>query len=255
MRPAFIKVVKLMAETGEWRNLPGFLEGLKTAGRRIKVGQMGMMVRKACEGGGASVVIDCLRRVERTGLGLWELEIARECMLGAVVRCVQSGWTAEGVERGAKFADQVWELMADPRHTERMARDTDPKRRPEILGVLLLMHSCRVLLAGEAEHERDHVKKYTELMLKQWDNKDLNFEDGDWHEANHTMQAWAPVWRGMIMAKKVLGSSAPPELEAKLSNELEPLMQRCQAILSAHSPEGGTRRGLKIYEELSQVSV
>jgi len=246
-----------MAETGDWRNLAGFLEGLRGARRGVKGWQMEKMVRRACGGGRLGVVNDCLRRVQKTGMGLWDLRVSREVMWGALGKCGLEGWSREGVERATRFADNVWELMADPRHTWRMAGVTDPKRRPEILGILVLLHACRVALFGEGKDEVAAVERHTQSMLKFWDSQELDFAEGDWNDANYKLLMWAPVWRGMTVAQKVLGPSSPlgKELERKLCEELGPLMERGQAVLSANLPEEGTRRGLKVQTELSQLSV
>ena len=189
-------------------------------------------------------------------MGLCDLRVARECMWVAVRKCVLSGWEKEGVERASRFADGVWELMADPRHTGHMTALTDPKRRADVVGMLVLLHASRVELFGEGERARAAVEKYTQMMLKLWDSAELDFQESDWNDANYKMLMWAPVWRGTIMAQKVLGGSSPmgKQLDTKLSKELEPLMQRCQAALLAHPPANGVRRGLKMYEDLVQVS-
>ena len=264
-RSSFAKVVQLMGETGDWKNLPAWLEGLKIAKRSVKGDQMEKMVRRACEGGRLGVINECLRRVERTGLGLWDVRVSRECMWGAIENCVQSGWSEEGVHRAVRYVDNVWELMVDPKHAEDMTSDMDPKKRPEILGIMVLMHACKVAMSGDAKDEDGTVAKFTELMLGKWNNTELklqeqNSDDVDlqalmWN-INYKMLLWAPVWRAATVAQKVLGpSKLGEELGMKMSNELEPFLQKGQAILSARALEGGKRRGLKMYDDLSQVLV
>ena len=254
-----------MSDIGDWKNFPAWLEGLKTAKRSVKGDQMEKMVRKACESGRVGVVNECLRRVERTGLGLWDLRVSRECMWGVVATCVQSGWSEEGVHRAARYAENVWELMADPRHAEKMTIETDPKRRPEILGILVLVHACKIAMFEDATDKDGTVRKFTELMLGHWKNTELKSDEKAsididvqtlmW-DINYKMLLWAPVWRAAIVAQKVLGpSKLGKELGMKLSQELEPFLQNGRSILSARPPAGGKRRGLKMFEELSQFSL
>jgi len=246
-----------MAETGDWRNLPGWLEGLKTARRSIKGWQMEKMVRRAVEGGRMGVVHECLRRVEGTGLGLWDLRVAREVVWGAVAKARQSGWSQEGVERGVKFAEDVWDLMFDPRHAGKMVGREDAKKRLEIIGVMVQMHAAKAVLFGEGMDEGGKVERYTELMLGRWDKTELEVDEEDWNDANYKLLMWAPVWHGMTLAQKVLDPSKPLAkiLRIKLTQDLQPQIVRAQAVLSAHAPEEGKRRGLKMYEELIQISV
>jgi len=151
----------------------------------------------------------------------------------------------------------VWELMFDPRHGEKMVGREDAKKRPEVIGVLVQMHAAKAVLFGEGKDEGGKVERYTGLMLARWENAELELDEEDWNDANYKLLMWAPVWHGMTLAQKVLDPSTPlaKNLRKKLTRDVEPLVQRASAVLSAHAPEEGKRRGLKIYEELSQVSV
>ena len=254
-RPAIKKVVDLMTETKDWRNLPGFLDGLMTARRSVKGFQLEKMVRKANECGKMGVVLECLKRVEDTGMGLWELRVAREVMWGATAKAMQADWSEDGVEKGVKFAELIWEMMLDPRHREKMHGDQDAKKRPEVIGVLVQMHAARALVENIGD-DVGLVEKYVKMMLQVWGNTETTFEEGDWDDANYKLTMWAPVWHGMAMAQKVLGAKTPigKELGTKLE-ELESLIGRAQPLVRDNSTEEGPRRGLKLYESLSQVSL
>ena len=254
-RPAIKKVVDLMTETKDWRNLPGFLEGLMTARRRVKGFQLEKMARKANECGKMGVVLECLKRVEDTGMGLWELRVAREVMWGATTRAMQADWSEEGVEKGTKYAEMIWEMMLDPRHREKMHGDQDAKKRPEVIGVLVEMHAARALIENIGD-DGGMVEKYVKMMLQVWGNTEKTFEEGDWDDANYKLTIWLPVWHGMTMAQKVLGAKTPigEELGAKLK-ELDSLIALARPLLLENPGQEGLRRGLKLYESLSQVSL
>lgn len=258
-RSSFARVVQLMGESGDWGNMAGFLEGLKVARRKLAGWQVEKMVRRANEGGKMGVVHDILRRVEKTGVGLWDVKVCREVMRGAIWKGVQSGWSEEGIERGVKYAENIWELMWDPRHVEEQEKaGMDPKARPEIVGVMVLMHAIKAVKLGGGKDERGLVEKYAEVMLKRWENSrgEMLVDEQDWSDANYKLLTWAPVWHGMRMARQVVGAGTPlgERIGEKLSQDLEPLMQISQAVLLAHAPEEGTRRGLKMYEDILQVS-
>lgn len=254
-RASFAKALDLMTETGDFKNLPGFLEGLKTARRSIKGYQLEKAVRRANESARQSIINDCLRRTEKTGLSLGDLRVAREVMWGATLRAMQKEWSQEGIEKGAKYADNLWELMHDSRHDEKMHGLKDAKRRPEVLGVLVQMSAARAKMGGDT----GVVERYASLMLKNWENgrAELNLEKGDWNDANYKLLMWAPVWHGIALAREVIGAQSllGKRLGEKMSHDLEPLVKRCQDILSANAPPEGKRRGLNMYEKLSQVSL
>lgn len=259
-RSSFAAVVRMMSESGEWGNMAGFLEGLKVARRKVAGWQVEKMVRRANEGGKQGVVMDILRRVERTGVGLCDVEVCREVMRGAVLKATRSGWSEEGIRKGVKHAENIWELMWDSRHVEEQKKaGMDPRRRPEIVGVMVLMHAVKAVKLGGGKDEGGLVEKYAEIMLKRWEKsrEDMMIDnEEDWSDANYKLYIWAPVWHGMKMARQVVGAGSPlgKRLGEKLIQDMEPLVEKSRAIVLEHTPEEDTRRGLKMYEDVVQAS-
>ena len=135
----------------------------------------------------------------------------------------------------------------------------DPRRRPEIVGVMVLMHAVKAVKLGGGKDEGGLVEKYAEIMLKRWENsrEDMVIDDKeDWSDANYKLYIWAPVWYGMKMARQVVGAGSPlgKRLGEKLIQDLEPLVKESQAIVLEYTPEEDTRRGLKMYEDVVQAS-
>lgn len=108
---------------------------------------MEKIVRRACKQGKEGLIMQCMKQVERTGLSLWDAGAAREMMLASVRRANEARWTKNGVAGALKFAEAVWSLMQDPRHALPKKRDglVDPMSRPEIVGILLQLHSANAL--------------------------------------------------------------------------------------------------------------
>ncbi len=104
-------------------------------------------MRRACKQGKEGLIMQCMKQVERTGLSLWDAGAAREMMLASVRRANEARWTKNGVAGALKFAEAVWSLMQDPRHALPKKRDglVDPMSRPEIVGILLQLHSANAL--------------------------------------------------------------------------------------------------------------
>ena len=256
-RSSFAKVVALMAECEDWGNMAGFLEGLKVAKRKLAGWQVEKMVRRANEGGKMTVVHDILRRVEKTGVGLWGLRVCSEVMRGAVLKGVQSGWSEEGVEKGVKYAENIWELMWDSKHVEQQEKTgMDPRKRPEIIGMMVLMHAVKAVKYGGGKDEGGMIEKYAELMLKRWENSrdEMAVDVKNWSDANDKLLMWVPVWHGIKLARQIVGSPLGNSLEEKYTQELGPLIQKSQAVISARAPGEGMRRGLKMYEDVLQAS-
>ena len=256
-RQSFAKILALMQEGRDWQNLPGFLEGLKTAKRKLHPWQIEKMVRRANLAGRQGVVLECLRRVEGTGVGLWDPEVVSEIMRGAVMKALQGSWSPEAVEKANKFARDVWDLLHDPRHA---SQSRAQRTRPEIIGILVQLEASYTLLSLPKADDTGKLQSAVELLLSNWDKKALILEDTAMTSptANQILMTWAPVWHGMTLARKALGESSKHGklLEEKLTQDLQPMLERAGEVVTADEdlPQRG-RRGMRMWEDLKGIEI
>lgn len=122
--------------------------------------------------------MQCMKQVERTGLSLWDAGAAREMMFAAVRRANEAKWTKNGVTGALKFAEAVWLLMQDPRHALPNKRTglVDPMSRPEIVGILLQLHSAHALhqLPDSPIKSMSAVRSYATMLLVQLSRLDFS---------------------------------------------------------------------------------
>jgi len=250
-RPSFAKILDLMTESAEWKNLPGFLEGLQTAGRRVGAGQLEKMVRRANSAGRQGVVMECLRRVEGTGVRLGDdAGLVREVMLGAVMRAQAGKWEMVAVDGAARYARGVWDLLWDERHRGGKTGGLDMRKAPEVAGIVVEMEAARAVKGGG--EGKGELEGWVQRLLGVWEKGDRGLVDGDWSDANQKLLRWAPVWQGMVLARRVLGeeSRLGKELRERVEEDLEPMLKKAREIVAANAPEKGVRRGMKMYEQL-----
>ena len=255
-RPSFAKVLELMKEGKDWANLPGFLEGLKTARRKLKGWQIEKLVRKANACGRQGVVLVCLQRVERTGVGLWDSNVARECMLGAVMRAMDGGWTKESVEDGWRLGRQYWELTWDKRHHS--SDGGNAKLNVGVVGSMVLLNAARVVKAGEGMEDVERfARRLKSLLGLDWTEEMRAKENSGWVEANQDLLIYGPILKGMQLAQRVLGkdSELGRDLGERIEKDLELMLQKALAIVNAHTPEDGSRRGAKLYGDLAEADL
>lgn len=230
------------------------MEGLKTARRSIKAFQIEKLVRRANVAGQQGVVMELLKRVDKTGVGIWDLSIAKEVMLGAVLKGVHGNWSQSAAERACRYAEAIWELIWDPGHSDGAKKmGSDIRRAPEVLGYLVLVHAVRARQGGEGEVEM--VRKHVQLMLKDWERADLNVdvEEGDWYHANNQLKTWAPVWQALKLAQEYVDKPTG-QLVAKAVKDLKKTVMSSKSILEEHRPINGPRRGLGMYEDMVKLS-
>lgn len=241
-------------EDRDWRNLAPFLEGLRTAGRRLGEGQVQKMVRRACEKGRLGVVLDVVRRVEGTGVRLEGVGVVGEVMLGCVGRAMTDSWGAEGVKEGERYARAFWGMLWDERHRVGKPAGEDVRRRVEVVGVVVQMLAVKIRKTGEGSV--DELRGLVERLVGCWGWGELDkwgaeeVEERDWSEANTLLVHWAPVWHGMVVARTVLGA------ESVLGRQLGEKVEAAEAALKRarevvkRAPDSETRRGVRMYDQL-----
>ncbi|KAL8753331.1 MAG: hypothetical protein Q9199_005132 [Rusavskia elegans] len=181
-------------------------------------------------------------------------------MWGAVVKCVRSEWSEEGVKEAEKFIEAIWEMLSEERHVDRNAtgKAGDPKMQPEIIGVLMWIRALKSTLFTESKDPDGKVKRAAEMVLAVWDPKSANptLDEKNWYDANQKLIMYAPVWHGMKMARKIVGENTAlgRHLANTISLDLEPMLKKAQGIVAPHVGENVMRRGLVVYGEISKMA-
>ncbi|KAL9594537.1 MAG: hypothetical protein Q9219_006978 [cf. Caloplaca sp. 3 TL-2023] len=258
VRKSLRLILGWMSEGRDWVNLIPFLEGLRQSGRKVRAWQAEKIVRRIGEAGKPGVVMEMLRRVEATGVKLGDVGVCREVFWGGILKCVQSGWSEEGVKDAERLMERWWDMLSDEKHVDQdtKKRSGDPKMQPEIVGSLLWVRATRSVLFGEKKDEEGKVKRAAEMVTAVWKNVDLKMNEQDWNDANWKLMMGAPVWHGMKMAQGVLGdnTSLGRSLARTVTLELEPALNKAREIVAHHVSDGGKRRGLELYDELAKVA-
>ncbi|KAL8665344.1 MAG: hypothetical protein Q9168_007719, partial [Polycauliona sp. 1 TL-2023] len=266
-RKSLARIAELCAEGRDWVNIVPFLTELKVSGRKVKGWQFEKIVRKMGEKGGMGVIMEMARRVEGTGMRLGDIAVTREIMWGALLKCLRSECRLESVQEAEKFIEAVWLMLSDERHVDRnaMGKDNgDPKRRPEIVGVLLWIRALGSTLFGESKDVDGKVKRAAELLLATWPQKTKAVatpfvidDEESWYRANDKLTAWSPVWHGMKMARKIVGENTAlgRDLANTVALDLEPMLKNARQVVARHvGEEDRARRGVVVFDGLEKMA-
>lgn len=223
-------------------------------------------MRRACKQGKEGLIMQCMKQVERTGLSLWDAGAAREMLLASMRRADEAKWTKNGVAGALKFAEAVWLLMQDPRHALPKKRDglVDPMSRPDIVGILLQLHSANALhqLPDPPSNNMSAVRSYATMILVQLSRLDPSelslpllpppptsssptasspspciVPKELFNAANEKAHLYSPLAHGMRLAMQLLTTTRSREdanLRTQLqqrSNQLEKLLEDCKELL------------------------
>ena len=245
-----------MKEGKDFDTLPGILEGYKLAKRNVTDAMKEKMIRKCSQVGKGGLIMKCIQEVDKTGIKLDSLSVARCVMLISVYRAIESEWSKAGLEKASRFAESILNMLEDPQHvvSKGTPKHLDPRIHPDILGVVLSSFATRAVRLQTAQDHDGKVAKYAQRMLSLWPNADFSLDKAGWHSANTQLLRWTPTWHGMNMALRVLNSKS--ELGRRLNDafrkDVQPLVEKARDILLAHPPaEGGQRLGMKMYSDLA----
>ena len=180
-------------------------------------------MRRACKQGKEGLIMQCMKQVERTGLSLWDAGAAREMMLASVRRANEARWTKNGVAGALKFAEAVWSLMQDPLHALPKKRDglVDPMSRPEIVGILLQLHSANALHQLPDPPSSKHmsaVRSYATMLLVQ-----LSLLDPSELSLPSSSSSSSPP---VISSTSSSSSSPPPPQSSSSSSSSPPIIPK-----------------------------
>jgi len=250
-------MLETMKDPKDWDNLPAFLEGLYMAKRRLESSQVEKMVRRANEMRRQGVVMECIRRAGTTGLLLNDARVVREVMWGARLRALQAGWSVEGTEKALLQGEQIMELLEDPKHSGKNGVVGEhPRKLPEVIGVVLELAAVRAGKYGNGQDEDGKVAAFaTTTLASIRTHGNADFDSGNWHDANYKLQMWAPVLHGLRLAFGVLKKNTTLAQDIRsTTRELGEVVSQTRTLLLANTLQGGTRRGLKVYDDIASSS-
>ena len=186
------------------------------------------------------------------------------------------GGNREVVDEMAKMVTSVWEMMGEKAHMKLRAKGaTDPRKAPEVLGVVLQILAAKTLLNPEASSmEKAEVEKFARRLLRASDAQptspvypssttpDSSSSSSSSSPkttktkpiASQTLLCKAPVWHSLKLARRLFSENE--ELCQKLldlQDRAEGTIQEAGRRLKDLKVEG--TRGQKMWESLREADL
>lgn len=162
------KTVQLMAEgeKSDWNNLPALLAGLHKAKRTPTDRQLAKMIRLAVNNGRFGTILQCLHQAHNTGMTMKKDEVLNAVIWGLREIAQNGEWSQASLEKAIRDANEVAMQLEDVEHgTGRHVRPGDPRRRPEVLSVVLELAAVYAWRFQDRKDVDGKVKAYTERLL------------------------------------------------------------------------------------------
>lgn len=251
-----LKFISLMKDKKDWDNLPIFLEGLRIAGRNLKPQYWEKLVRKAGQAGQQHIILECARRASRTGFVLKDLNLVREVMWWIQHKTLSTGWTAQSTKRALSMAEQIADLLEEEKHCGgSFLSGSDPRARPEVVGVLLQLVAAHAKLSS-GKDEDGKVEIYSRRLLgtlaRKANLREALPEGKELWTSNALLCNVTPIVYGMREAAEILG---PASEVAKQLKEQEPALaaiaaRELEKIMAEEAEASSQRAGVWIYNLL-----
>ncbi|CAL3970107.1 hypothetical protein PZA11_006399 [Diplocarpon coronariae] len=262
------QVLALMKEKKDWDNLPNLLGGLMHTNFIYPESTLRKIVQAAGVAGRQDTILECLRRVEFTGMTLVNHQFAVQVFFWLLQKAVAADWRVEETKKAFAWAEIVRDLMDEPRnkapahiykHELRYEESHGvfglAKYQPEVAGILLQLAAMRAKQGG-ADAEGKVEKYANDLLTAPLKFKPVTrgpYETPDSiHMPGHWLSIHVPVLHGMKGALTLLDpkSEVGRGIKAK-HDELEQLL----LLVKNHLADATTTRekplqGLLLYEKL-----
>lgn len=247
-----------MEDKKDWKSLPMLLEGLKSSGRQVKPQYLQKLVRKAGQAGRQDIIVECARMVARTGFVLRDLNLVREIMWWLQYQPLSKDGKPPNLNRTTKSltkAEHLVFMLEEERHSGGTVRgNSDPRVRPEIVGVLLELSTMQANLLGRKDVD-GKVEMYAKRLLGTL-ARDIDFRQDiagaeEWHRRSALLCNITPMIYGMREAIKILEPGS--EIVKRLKERLPPLSDLASSEyehLKKEMPEGSSPLGTWCYDRL-----
>ncbi|KAJ5794666.1 hypothetical protein N7457_001265 [Penicillium paradoxum] len=212
-----LDVLNIMVTTKNFSNLFPFLSGLRMSNYSINSNRWEYIIRKVSEAGKLSVIIECARQFQRTGLSLGDKNIARRLFFELHQTAERADFEPEATAKALKLAMEAASLMEAAEHTARDIQH-DPKHQPFVIGTLL------ELSAACGKTELSKVRDYAAKLDAAWSRGHFKDDAATAIEAQTRLEENLAVYNGMRLSLGITKAAQATEAFQARCDELEPIL-------------------------------
>ncbi|PSK36729.1 hypothetical protein B9Z65_1912 [Elsinoe australis] len=245
-KPLVKQAIDLITEEKDWAQVYPLLEGLAKIGNAADQATIEKLIRRAALEGHFGVIAQCLRAAERTGLTMRDKYVLHGVLRGLRQTAERSGWKQGSLDRAIRYGDEVAALLANGEHmdTKKIPRRQanvatgNPLKNPLNMATWLELHAVRAYKYGAGKDVDNKIRTFYERLVACFSTeKTPGWLSTTPLDLPRQFSRLMPLWQGVLLSTKVLGSRVPPE-----SNQLQEFANACGESLSktvAHLREQG----------------
>ena len=244
-------------QKADWNVLPGLLEGLHTAGRVVPEPSIEKAIRLAARAGRLDVIVECARRVARTGFALNSRSRVAILMWWVQFQALDAGFEGKKTAHQLKVAEQIAVLLEDEKHAGGKLHSVDPRTSPEITGVLLELAAVNAKVNGGQDTD-GAVEKYAKRFVATMQKRELEGFLTTFRPNNSLLTTVAPIRYGVKTALEVLSKEKNAELVAQLQQIKEEMDEQVAQLVAATEEEMAKAKnpalGLQVHEKIEALA-
>lgn len=162
-----VNVLQMIKSPSDFKNLIPFLRGLHMSNISLSPNRWEYLIRKAAKVDKLSLIIECARQSERTGLTLKDKGIVRRLFFEIHRVAQEANFEGEKASHALGLAKHAVDLMDAPQHAVKDP-EQDPKCRPFVIGTLLELSAARALNELGGQDEGSLVLNYAQKLIASW---------------------------------------------------------------------------------------
>ncbi|KAI9802367.1 MAG: hypothetical protein M1833_001873 [Piccolia ochrophora] len=252
-RTAFHYIISLMREPSDWDNLVPLLEEIRIAKRRLPIETLERTVRRASQTRRWDTLLAAARSPKTTGFELRDRKLVLQVLWGLREEVMAASWEDATTDSTLRRAEAVCALLDDKEHCGgQQISSSDPRVRPEVVGVLLELAAVRALRRYGGKDEDGMVALYVERLEGVWWNLDLA-DMKEWKRENARLWAWVPVWNGLRLAERILGPHERVGWVSKARDEVSKYVEKDRDTVRHEAEEGRVPKGLRWLEDAEKL--
>lgn len=192
-------------------NIPNLLHGLQNAKVCWGYSKLRQIIAMLVRNGREDIIIECLRRVKDTRMQMDSLSRTTVILHGLIQRAMENGWRRTDTAKALERVERVAIMLEEPTHAGKLpvGSTSDPRNKPEIIGVLLELAAVRASKHLNGKDEDGKVADYARRLVNAASFMSVEAA----HAQGFTISSWQRAeihaLHGMKVALTVLDPKSP----------------------------------------------
>lgn len=230
------EVLNLMYATKDFRNLVPFMSGLWMAKFKMPEATWEGLIRKTRDVGKLSLILECARQADHTGLRLRNLEIVQRLFFEFHRIAQEADFVGPQTTKALSMAKQAADIMdADlPDHAYRN-QASNPKNQPLVLATLLELSAAHAVNEAGGRDVDKQVMGYLRKLIASLPSGRFQRNSPTEKFKRHEAAAWVreaiTVYNGLQLSLPVHGVAADKRLHTEITTRIAEVKEALAKVL------------------------